>query len=113
MPCDYKKYPKNWKEIREKVLSRTLDWLSGESRCELCYAPNHETVYRETSGRWYHTVSPGEENKHEYIKIILTVHHIDGNIKNNHMTNLIGLCQRCHNKLDMTYRIKHRKKSRK
>ena len=40
MPCDYSKYPKNWKNIREKVLRQA------ENRCQFCRVPNHRRGLR-------------------------------------------------------------------
>lgn len=38
MPCDYRKYPNNWKTIRKKILDRA------ENRCELCNAENYTSL---------------------------------------------------------------------
>jgi 5-methylcytosine-specific restriction endonuclease McrA len=84
MPIDYKKYPKNWKEIRTKILQRA------ENCCELCSAKNYEPHWKTKS------------------KVVLTVHHINFDITDNRMCNLLALCQRCHNKLDIGQRIKNR-----
>lgn len=41
MPIDYKRYPKNWKELRSKVIERA------RNRCEFCGVHNHEWIYRD------------------------------------------------------------------
>ena len=87
MPCDYKKYPSNWKMIRTAVLSRA------KNRCELCNAENYQLHWKTGS------------------KVVLTIHHIDYDIKNSKPYNLLALCQRCHNKLDMPLRIRNRQRS--
>lgn len=87
MPCNYKDYPNNWKVIRKNVMER-----SG-GRCELCNAENYKPHWKTGS------------------KVILTVHHIDYDKKNNTGYNLLALCQRCHNKLDMPFRVKNRKRN--
>jgi len=60
--------------------------------CELCDAKNGEP----------HPVTKS--------KVVLTVHHLDFNPRNNERYNLMALCQRCHNRLDAKYRAKNRKK---
>ena len=84
MPVDMKKYSPFWKIIRAGILSRAKD------RCELCNAENYKPHWKTGS------------------KVVLTIHHIDCDIKNDKDYNLIALCQRCHNKLDMPLRIKNR-----
>jgi len=80
MPCDYKKYPANWKWLRMSILARA------KNRCELCNAKNYQPHWKTGS------------------KVVLTIHHINFNVKDNRDYNLIALCQRCHNKLDMPFR---------
>jgi len=84
-PCDYKKYPSNWKWIRLEIMARS------NNRCELCNSENYKPHWKTKS------------------KVVLTIHHIDYDIKNNKPYNLLALCQRCHNKLDMPLRIRNRK----
>jgi len=86
MPIDYRDYPTNWANIRKCVLHRAVH------RCELCNAENYKPHWKTGS------------------KVVLTIHHIDYDKKNNKPYNLLALCQRCHNKLDMPFRIKNRKK---
>jgi len=86
MPCDYKKYPAGWKSIRKEIIKRA------ENKCELCGADNYKPHWKTKS------------------KVVLTVHHIDFDIKNNAGYNLLALCQRCHNRLDIPLRIKNRLK---
>jgi 5-methylcytosine-specific restriction endonuclease McrA len=88
MPCNYKEYPNNWR------------WLSAQLRkaadnlCELCHAANGQPHWLTGS------------------RVILTVHHIDGNKQNNVKQNLIVLCQRCHLRLDLQKHMEHRAESR-
>jgi hypothetical protein len=109
MPCDYKNYPENWKEIREKILVRACN------RCELCNAPNGVTIVRdrERPVRWEQlAMNTTYDSKYYFsVKIVLTIAHLDQDTKNNKPVNLLALCQRCHNKIDMPYRIKNRKGS--
>lgn len=84
MPIDYKKYPKNWQEIRAKVLKR-----AGNS-CELCPAINYKPHWKTKS------------------KVILTIHHVNFDTNDNRMCNLLALCQRCHIKLDAGEKARRR-----
>ena len=84
MPIDYKKYPKNWKELRDKILKR------GKNQCELCPAENYKPHWKTGS------------------KVVLTIHHINFDITDNRLCNLIALCQRCHFKLDVGEKARKR-----
>lgn len=86
MPCDYSRYPKNWKEIRQKILKRA------DNHCELCNAENYKPHWKTGS------------------KVVLTIAHIDQDVDNNADWNLLALCQRCHLKIDLPYKIKKRRR---
>jgi hypothetical protein len=77
MPIDYNDYPCDWKLISKAVIRLAKD------KCELCNAENYKPHWKTKS------------------KVILTVHHIDGDKYNCSKYNLIALCQRCHLKLDL------------
>lgn len=77
MPIDYKKY----KEFYDLEISDKLKKMLG-NRCEFCGVKNYKEVWR--NGK--------------LVTIVLTVHHRDGNPKNNQRKNLLLLCQRCHMK---------------
>lgn len=79
MPCDYSKYPKNWKEIRARILEREAH------KCKFCSAENYSWVQRE----------------HKPVRIILTIAHLNHDINDNRDENLAALCQRCHIRHDV------------
>lgn len=85
-PENKDRYPKNWKEIRSKVLARAAS-------CENCGAKN------------YH---PNPVTKS---KVVLTIAHLDHTPENNDLVNLKALCQLCHNRYDLKFRLKNRKKN--
>jgi len=91
MPIDYKKYPANWfTEIRPAILARAGNC------CEFCGVRNHAQVWR--SEKW--------------IKIVLTIAHLDHDITNNDPANLRALCQRCHLHYDQEHHQRSRRKNR-
>ena len=79
-------YPDNWERISLLIRERA-GW-----RCELCRAAN------------------GSPHPLTGAKVVLTVHHINGDPTDNRRLNLIALCQRCHLRLDMPFRRKKKKK---
>lgn len=123
MPCDYSKYPKNWKtEIRPRILARA------DNKCEQkgCGAVNHSWGYHGNDEVFY-TVKQitdtledtgrdmfdkgdvlegvGIEKKPK--KIVLTIAHLDHNVANNEDSNLKALCQRHHLALDKQQHTKN------
>jgi len=109
MPCDYKKYHPAWKQIVIAIKKRAKD------HCELCGVPNHCWIFRYKGySDWFECCECDKEileksKPGKVIRVILTVAHIDQDVTNNKPWNLLALCQRCHNKIDLPYRIKHRK----
>lgn len=115
MPCDYSKYPSDWKQIRERILKRE------NHCCKFCHVDNHACVhwndqtkvYEPAAGNQYtdgigqgehgykasrlvadHWNSMGEGAK--WIVIVLTIAHLNHDTKDNREENLAALCQRCH-----------------
>jgi hypothetical protein len=110
MPINYKNYPENWRWLSRQIIK------DADNKCELCYAPNGVKVLRGRSRLeqlpWYPYHSEYSEKGFRCVKIVLTVHHIDGDKKNSTKQNLIALCQRCHLRLDLEKHIKNRKRSK-
>ena len=101
MPCDYSKYPANWKtEIRPRILARE------GHKCKFCGAPDRTYIVRlkEDPARyfvWEYSPEVWEE-RHIGLEdakltlVILTIAHLDWDVDNNDDNNLAALCQRCH-----------------
>lgn len=126
-PISYKNYPSNWKtEIRPAIMARA------DGKCEFCGVENHKLIirgewngvkcYQDEDGNIFDakTSEPigddyvGEVHPtNKLIKIVLTIAHMDHNVKNNEFSNLKALCQRCHNNYDIAYRVGNRKKNKK
>ncbi len=112
MPCDYSKYPPNWKtEIRPSILERA------KNRCEKCGVKNYELILRgEWCGRevyqdmdgWIYSAENSDKiggdylgevdktGKRNFTKVILTIAHLDHDTSNSDPENLKALCQKCH-----------------
>lgn len=106
MPCDYKKYPANWKDIRKRILERE------GYRCKTCMLPNYAIGYRDASGKWHPIecsmqgdvdAEDAREAGFKVIKIVLTVAHIDHDITNNQDENLAAFCQLHHLRHDIQH----------
>lgn len=131
MPCDYSKYPKDWKEIRKRILER-----DGHC-CKICKVKNGvyvfrgyrngEEIFQDSYGSIYKT-DTGELIDTDYfadilplsgkpdqkaIKIVLTIAHLNHDAADNRDENLAALCQLHHNRYDIEFRKKNRKKSNK
>lgn len=116
MPCDYSKYPKNWKtEIRPRILGRA------RNHCEQCgvrdqshvrrmvdntavyrYWSESDNVFLDSDRRL--TAFYDQQLWHPAVKIVLTIAHIDQNVENSHDANLAAWCQRCHLMFDQRAR---------
>jgi len=88
MPMNQRDYPADWPKISLQARTRA-GW-----HCELCPAKLGRAHWKTGS------------------RVILTIHHIDGNRKNNTRHNLICLCQRCHLRLDRAKHITKRRARR-
>jgi 5-methylcytosine-specific restriction endonuclease McrA len=84
-PENKHRYPRNWNEIRTKILTRA------KNRCEMCGAEN----------RYPHPITLS--------KVVLTIAHMDHTPENCADDNLKALCQRCHNRYDAKTRARGRK----
>lgn len=115
MPCDYKKYPENWKEIRQRILERD------GHKCKFCGIANYAKGYRsEDNGEFvvaectHNSVINESGYAVRAIKIVLTIAHLhDPNPMNCEDENLAALCQKCHNRHDQPMRQANAKKTRK
>jgi len=89
MPCDYKKYPTNWKtEIRPRILARAGNC------CELCGAENYGATKRGGT-------------------VILTIAHMGNpDPMDCRDENLKALCQSCHLRHDAYHHAKNARLTR-
>lgn len=113
-------YPKNWKEIRARVMSRACvpvpEHLPGDlvkvrhvSRCECL---GECGLHRTTPGPRRCIELHGFMGEFTDGRIVLTTAHLDHDPTNNDMSNLKALCQRCHNRYDQPHRQRNAAKTR-
>lgn len=111
-PENKARYPKDWKQIRERILERA------NNCCETCSAPNHAYIERGAAkdygtyknedgkvfcadtGKYLGMARISEYNGKAFIQVVLTIAHLDHTPENNDEANLKALCQRCHLKYD-------------
>ena len=112
MPIDYKKYPKNWNELRDSVLKRA------NNKCEFCGVENHTYGTRDKDGYFREYTAMEVEaaglDGEKVIQIVLTVSHLDHDEENHNVKidRLAALCQRCHLQYDIPEK-KRRHKAKK
>lgn len=100
MPVDWKRYPKEWKEI-----SKRIRFERAGNQCEWCGAKNHEP-HPDTGSMVVLTVAH------------LGVDYLDGRKGDKHdkhdvrEENLAALCQRCHLRYDIQEHVQNRRRNR-
>lgn len=102
-----------WKAAKAAVIQRA------SGKCEHCGVPNGELIIRDRDGDWvedyefartcsFYDIPEGNK----FVRIVLTVAHMDQNPANNALENLKHLCQKCHNTLDAPFRALNRQKNK-
>ena len=100
MPCDYSKYPANWKtEIRPRILERSKG-EDGIEKCEWCGVRNRQVLQRVESKRI------------REVLVILTIAHLNHDTTDNRDENLAALCQKCHLTYDANFHAMNASKTR-
>ncbi len=114
-PENKARYPKNWKEIRERIKARA------GNKCEICGVENRIFGFRNKNGTF--VALPNQEyllaaenfimlEGTKIIEIVCTVMHLDHTPEHNEDSNLKFGCQKCHNNYDAPFRAANRKKNR-
>lgn len=84
-PENKAKYPKNWKQIRNRILDRAHNCCEGSPDFPECRAENYKP----------HPVTGS--------RVILTIAHLDHDETNGDDDNLRAWCQRCHLNYDLEH----------
>jgi len=125
MPIDYKKYPPDWKERRERILKRA------GNKCEFCGLQNKATGFRDSDGKFYSSekiINALEDKGYDYfenelsnvagddkpITIVLTIAHLDHDEENWNVADdrLRALCQQCHLRYDAPEKARRQKRKK-
>ena len=93
-PENRARYPKDWKQIRERILERAGNACEGSPAFPDCRIPNG-------------TMRVNGGGEHNVTRIVLTIGHLDHTPENCDATNLRAWCQRCH----LNYDAKHHAQS--
>jgi hypothetical protein len=95
MPVDYKRYPKNWKEIRAQILERAGNRCEGTPQFPDCRAEN------------------GQPHPLTGSKVVLTIAHMENEDPMDcRPENLRALCQKCHLTYDAQLHARHASETR-
>lgn len=95
MPINYADYPPNWKEISARIrFERAGGRCEGSPAFPYCRA-EHGRAHPDTGS-----------------KVVLTVAHLDHDIKNNADDNLRAMCQRCHLSYDAEHHARNAARTR-
>lgn len=97
-PENKARYPKNWKEIRARILERA------GNKCEFCGVENHTYKLKSTP-----TKNGGTMQR---VKVVLTIAHMEQPIENCSDENLKALCQLCHLNYDRAHHLAESAKTR-
>lgn len=111
MPIDYKKYPKDWKQIRQRILLRSNNCCE----CEECNFENGEIVIsflnHNNIREWVRPIFADLiEQKYKEVKVVLTIAHLDHDETNHDVKDdrLKAMCQLCHLRYDAEEKKKRR-----
>jgi len=103
------RYPKNWREIRARILERAAD------RCETCRIPNGAYRNRETDAVTFNEMQAETWSTCDgarVTRIVLTVAHLNHTPEDCRPENLRALCQRCHLAYDQTHHQRNARTTR-
>jgi 5-methylcytosine-specific restriction endonuclease McrA len=117
MPIDYARYGPEWPAISRRIRERA------GNRCERCGVANYAVGARDRTDVWHDEAAMHRMNSTEgfmlwpegfprVIRIVLTVHHMDGNPDSHDESRLQALCQRCHLQADGKLRAAHARVTR-
>lgn len=120
MPINYRNYIFDWKSrVRPDIMKRA------NNHCEVCGVKNYTVVkvfrsglrvnqddyftYKDATSVAKKLNLEANTDLYKYVVVVLTIAHLDHDIKNNDYLNLKALCQKCHNRHDVKDRVKNRK----
>ena len=122
-PENRQRYPADWRAISARIRERA------DNRCEQCQAPNAEVIARGVDHHAGTYMLPdgevrdavtgavlgrarGSEYPARYVRVVLTVAHLDHVPEHCDDDNLRALCQRCHLAYDQAHHAQTRRMTR-
>jgi glyoxylase-like metal-dependent hydrolase (beta-lactamase superfamily II) len=120
-PENRARYPADWKMIRAAILERAGD------QCEQCTAPNGMLICRggngtymledgevrdEDTGKYLGFAKGSEYPGQKFVKVVLTIAHLDHTPENCDPSNLRALCQLHHLRYDAEHHRKNAAETR-
>lgn len=93
------RYPKDWPQIREWIRQRSGDRCECTGQCGKDHGLTPESAGVRCQSRNHMPI-----DEIEGPCIVLTVAHLDHQPENNNPSNLLHLCQGCHNRYDAPMR---------
>src|SRR6478609_3275963 len=118
-------YPADWDAISKRVRRQA------GNKCEQCKAPNGVIIARgqgdddgtyclfdggevfdDTTGKSRGFARGSEYDARRFVKVVLTVAHLDHNPQNNAESNLRALCQKCHLRHDQAQHVESARATR-
>jgi hypothetical protein len=111
-------YPPDW-----PALSRHVRFERAGGRCQICGRPHLARVRCLPDGRWFDEVAQTWRDRRgrparwpdlievttlRQTRVVLAAAHLDNNPTNNRLSNLRGLCQRCHMLHDRPFHLVQR-----
>ena len=98
-PENKARYPKDWKQIRARILERSGNKCEGSPAYPDCRIPNgwyrNNTTGEVASDAWETEAWTGADGD-SVTRIVLTVAHLDHTPEHCDDDNLKAMCQRCH-----------------
>ena len=105
-PENAKRYPRDWKKIRARILERSRNCCEGSPAFPDCRVSNgwfrNNDTGEVTADAWL-TEAWTLADGNSVTRIVLTIGHLDHTPENCDESNLRAWCQRCH----LTYDAKH------
>jgi hypothetical protein len=111
-------YPPHWRE-----LSSRIRFERAGGRCQRCRRPHLARVRCLPDGRWFDEQTVAwrdrqgriarwpdllEATRFRMTRVVLSAAHLDSDPRNNRLTNLRALCQRCHLLQDRSHHLAQR-----
>src|SRR3954447_2949762 len=111
-------YPPDW-----PALSRHVRFERAGGRCQICGRPHLARLRCLADGRWFDEVAQTWRDRRgrparwpdlievttvRQTRVVLAAAHLDNNPANNRLSNLRGLCQRCHMLHDRPFHLVQR-----